>query len=192
MSYQWDIFISYRRIPLVAQWTHRIFAPAIRSWLPQFHQPDPRIFLDVDEDPGLAGVAPGTPWAPALETALKRSRCLVPVLSAEYFDSEWCLAEFSTMLDRQQRTGAVVVLPIRFADGDFYSAEAKALQQITNFERFNTYRRPGQVSQTFTKEIQKFCRLLRPHLLNAPTWDPHWSVRRPSAPESSHVPKPTF
>jgi hypothetical protein len=37
MSYEWDVFVSYRRVPLVAQWTQKVFVPALRAWLPQFH-----------------------------------------------------------------------------------------------------------------------------------------------------------
>lgn len=150
------------------------------------------IYLDVDDDPTLSGIQPGTPWVPSLETALKRTRCLVPVLSAEYFTSEWCLAEFYTMLERQKLTGHVVILPVRFADGDFYADEAKALEQITTFEKFNTYRRPGQASQAFVREVQKFCKLLRARLTGAPAWDQDWEVIRPAGPGGSHVPKPTF
>jgi len=191
MSYQWDIFISYRRVPLVAHWTHKVFVPTLRGWLPQFHAPAPRIFVDVDQDPTLAGIGPGTPWVPALETALQRSRCLVPVLSGEYFESEWCVTEFQTMFERQTKTGAVIILPIRFADGDFYSAEAKALQQI-DLERFNTYQRQSQVSQAFVREVHKLCKRLHVCLAGVPPWDPDWPVVRPAAIEGSHVPKPTF
>jgi hypothetical protein len=191
MSYAWDAFISYRRSPLVSQWTHKVFVPTLRNWLPEYHSPSPRLFLDVDENPALAGIPIGAPWQPALQDALKRSRCLIAVLSAEYFESDWCVAEFETIRKRQSKTDAQLIIPIRFADGSFYSQTARSLQHI-DFEPFNTYRRPTQASRQFVSRVKSVAELLHNRLTAAPQWSASWRVVTPRKPGEKHVKKPGF
>ncbi|MCU0568105.1 MAG: TIR domain-containing protein [Oculatellaceae cyanobacterium Prado106] len=129
MTYVYDIFISYRRRPPVEDWVRYHFYPLLKKWLPQSMPREPMIFIDV-------GVETGTEWAIALENALKSSRCLLPVLSPDYFRSNWCLAEWQSMIEREQQLGLRtaqnpngIIYPVVFSDGEHFPDEAKQIQQ---------------------------------------------------------------
>lgn len=184
MSYQWDVFLSYRREAPVREWVWRILAPALRQWLPQYATPAPRLFLDIEN-----GIPLGSAWSQALEGALRTSRCLVPVFNPPYFESEWCLAEFQTMLERRRVSGFDAIIPVQFADGNLFPPAARALQWA-KFEPFNWYRRPSQTSRAFVDEVKGLCQVIVARSQAAPGWDPGWPVLTPSAPPPSPVPLP--
>jgi hypothetical protein len=191
MSYEWDVFVSYRRDSLVANWTQKLFVPKLREWLPHYHQPSPRVFLDVDS---AQGIQIGSPWPSSLKTALLRSRCSVVILSPEYFTSNWCMAEFHTMLERQKAVKTSLLIPVRFSDGIYYSAEAQQLQQFMGLEPYNALARPSQANRSpgFVKQIKAVCALAHAQIDAAPAWDPGWLVVEPAAVAAPDLEKPVF
>lgn len=186
MSYEWDVFISYRREALVRDWTRRVFVPVFKQWWPHVCGGDPRIFIDEDS------IEPGAPWPVALEDALRRSRCLLGVWSPDYFTSDWCLAEFHTMLRRQQATGATIVVPLQFSDGDFYPDEARALEWIT-VEPYNWMRSRSRANtRGFVRTVQNVCQRVAEVVRTAPAWDARWQVVKPTAAAAPAFSKPEF
>jgi TIR domain len=190
MSYSWEVFVSYRREDPVERWTQKVLAPAFKKWLPQYHKPA-RVFLDVDEE----ALPAGSEWAKVLGPALHQSCCLLTVFSPQYFDSEWCLAEFHTMLERQRKTGSVLLLPLHFSDGDYFSAEANALQKaFVPVEKYNTFSSLAQAeaSAGFMRMVKQICQLVHARLDAAPAWDPSWPLRQPQPGDEAVVAKPTY
>ncbi len=186
MTYEWDVFISYRRETAVHAWTHRVFLPALREWLPHFGGAPARVFVDQDSVPA------GTAWPAEIEAALLRSRCAVAILSPDYFHSAWCLAEFHTLLRRQQLTGMPAIVPLRFSDGDHFDDEARALEWI-DVEPFNWMRsRSRSGTRTFTQSVKGVCERVAQLVRDAPAWDPDWTVVRPTRPAASAFAKPEF
>src|SRR5205823_4259928 len=59
---------------------------------------DESIFVD-------SQIETGTSWPIRLREALRNSRCLISVWSPQYFQSNWCLAELHSMLQREQILG---------------------------------------------------------------------------------------
>lgn len=119
-DYEWEVFISYRRADPVHSWVHKHFAKLLRDWLPLSlpagHSCE--IFLDEEMETGVD-------WPLSLQNALHRSRILVPILSPTYLNSEWCMAEFAAMQERERlcnfRTPddpRGLIYPVLFHDGE--------------------------------------------------------------------------
>lgn len=163
MDYEWDIFVSYRRDAVVAPWVRRVFAPTLQEWLPHSGVLQPRVFRDE------TSIDAGEAWPDALKRAHGRSKLLVPVLSPNFFESAWCVSELRSMLERETVTGARLVYPIQFSDGDFYPAWAQALQ-YTKFEEHNTIRTPSQRRARFFEALKLVCGELQARLQAVPAW----------------------
>ncbi len=138
-DYRYDIFISYLhtnpngREAATYTWVREYVHPELERWLPESvprgHQT--QVFLDD------INIKIGTEWPLVLQQALQTSRCLLAVLSRQYFSSKWCLAEWNTMLEREKLLGlrtrekpSGLIYPIIFSgeEEDFDEA-AKTIQQ---------------------------------------------------------------
>ena len=124
-DYEHDIFISYRRMNEDwIKWTRENFIRPLRSLL----QPglgSVKIFVDNQIETGAS-------WPAYLARALARSRLLIPVLSRDYFNSDWCRLELALMHHREGlvnfRTPAnseVLILPVVIDDGDSCTTAAQ-------------------------------------------------------------------
>jgi len=90
--YEWDVFVSYRRDQPVYRWVTQVFVPILRERPPETLGRDAKVFLDEQS------VDAGTSWPDALEQALVWSRCVLPIFNPSYFQRDWCIAEFATMI----------------------------------------------------------------------------------------------
>jgi len=127
-DYEYDIFISYRRRQPVMDWMRYHFYPMLNERLPDCLPYTPNVFIDWN-------IETGAEWSAELSRALKRSRCLVAIWSAEYFRSAWCLAEWQTMRERERILGlrsesnpAGLIYAVRFSDGKYFPQEARSIQ----------------------------------------------------------------
>lgn len=96
MSYEWDVFISYKRHPESREWLTDHFQPLLAHWLEQELGDTPKIFRDD------ANTETGVTWPAHLGQALGKARTLVALWSKTYFHSDWCTLELSTMLGRER------------------------------------------------------------------------------------------
>src|SRR6478609_2128376 len=94
MSYQHDIFISYRRNSETYVWIMEHFVPLLQLRVELELGRKPDIFVDNQIDSG-------TSWPASLGVALGGSRVLIALWSANYLASVWCAAELSHMLGRE-------------------------------------------------------------------------------------------
>ena len=112
LGYSYDVFISYpRRLyaegddateHACGEWLRLLFLSFFKSCLSDELPISPRVFLDVEDLPA------GVQWLDVLGHALVTSRCLVPVWSASYFRSRYCLWEWGSF----QKRGEGLVVPI--------------------------------------------------------------------------------
>jgi hypothetical protein len=177
-------------------WIKNHFYPLLEQWLPNAlpvgHQT--RIFVDWGE------IETGVAWPEKLQQALKRSRCLLPIWSPEYFRSNWCLAEWRTMQERERLLGMRslespegLIYPITFFDGEHFPQEARDCQQ-RDLCRWNTphpvFR--GTVDYVeFDRQVQLLVQELAQMVLRAPAWQ-DWPVIIPehlSAPSIVSLPR---
>src|SRR5262245_28673833 len=110
-DYEHHIFISYRRMDDEwVRWTRENFVRTLRSLLrPALGS----VSIYMDEQ-----IETGASWPAHLAHAHARSRLLVPILSRDYFSSDWCRLELSLMFHREKQlcfrtpaNPAVLILP---------------------------------------------------------------------------------
>ena len=129
--YTYDVFVSYPHKQPAMDWVKNHFYPLLEQWLPNGLpiEHETRIFVDWDE------IETGSAWPAKLSQALKRSRCILPIWSPDYFRSAWCMAEWKTMMVREQLLGLRteqrpegLVFPVVFFDGEHFPEEARQVQ----------------------------------------------------------------
>ena len=125
MSYQYDVFISYKRGGLYGDWVHDVFKDLFQAHLNQCLDWDAKIFIDVDN------IQTGDAWPKHLQNALADSKCLLGIWSPQYFRSTWCQYECSVMLDRGQN----LIIPISLHDGKRFPECVENIQR----ENFNDF-----------------------------------------------------
>lgn len=186
MSYQYQVFLSYRRLGPVEVWVRDFFRKEFEDWLTEELGGEPaRVFLDQTD------LRPGDQFEAKLGQTLSTSCCLVPIWTPSYFKSSWCWAEWQTFRKRAQlaRTPNVnLVVPIRWCDGDHFPAEAKN----TQWEDFNEFAMTGPAFRStvgfldFQKKVHSFAAKVAAEIDKAPAAD-EWPVVTPKEIEDSGV-----
>jgi TIR domain len=175
-DYLYDIFISYRRWDEEwVRWTERNFVRPLRSLLrPALG--DVKIFIDNQIESGAS-------WPLRLAKALAYSKVFIPVLSRDYFRSDWCRLELALMLHREKQTGfccqanpSGLILPIVIDDGDCFPSEIQAIQSKQTFHEFANpcmcLDSPKQ--ENFAGAIKVWIPEIELALRQAPPLDPNW------------------
>lgn len=172
MDYEHDVFISYRRSSTAGTWVQNHFAPRLRARIEDI-SPGLNIFWDTQMENGVN-------LSEDLQRRLRASRILLTVWSADYFRSGWCMSEWRSFAERQKMPGLFgdgqpvsLIFPIRYSDGDYYAAEAKATLVQYDFSELSY---PDQVFSQSPKYLD-FDNLVRtvagavlPRVLAAPVW----------------------
>jgi hypothetical protein len=180
LDYEYDVFISYRRSDPTLGWVKQHFLPLLTEWLPNC--------LPIHHHAKIYGdwrLETGVEWPLALRHSLARSRCLLPILSPEYFRSRWCQAELKTMMERERvlgmRTAANpsgIIFPIRFFDGEHFPAGINNIQQFDlrewSYAGSTEAFRHTQAFLDFTQAVQHVCEQLAQMVLSAPKWRADW------------------
>lgn len=185
MAYEFDVFLSYSRGEGDAcTWVKEIFYRALRSCLANSMETKPELFVDWEMETGVY-------WPDELESALRRSKLMVSVLSPPYFRSPWCLAEWGSFKARQDQLGApgsrpALLHPVVFADGEHFPSDATAVN-YRDFSKWNapmTYDgfRSVPVFPEFYRQVEEFAVTLAKRLAMVPDWNPDWPVCRPERP----------
>ena len=124
-DYAYDVFFSYKRHCLTAEWTSQVRA-RLRFWLTQeLGGREPELFVDEDS------IETGDRWPDKLRQALRLSKCMVCVWSPSYFQSSWCVSEWRSFLARERRLNLQphgLIAPMRFHDGEHFPEEARVVQ----------------------------------------------------------------
>jgi hypothetical protein len=115
----YDIFISYPRRPAVLRWVERTLQPMLQEKLDVAGLGGTAsIFRDAE------AIEPGDLWKDELAEALARSKVMVAVLCAPYFESAWCTSEWTTacardaLLRASNPTRPSMIIPVRYNDMD--------------------------------------------------------------------------
>lgn len=176
-DYEYDIFISYRRVdePWI-RWTKENFVAPLRSFL-SLRPNGVKIFLDENIESGAS-------WPNYLAQAHARSRLLIPVLSRRYFDSEWCRLELALMHEREKNCGyrcaaksQGLIHPVVIDDGNCFPITVKDMQgkRLHSFANpFLKLETPSQ--QNLTEEIRNWCPGIEDALDDIPPYDPAWEA----------------
>lgn len=166
MSYKYDVFFSYRRNSLTALWHDKV-VERLEFWLNnEIHDRDVTIFYDKES------IEIGDMWESKIGEAIKHSRCIVAVLSPDYFKSKWCYAEILSFIQRQEnlRMSGGLILGARFHDGHSFPPKIKAIQQ----EDFSSYASVSisfwetRKAAEFGEKIKGFAKEIARQIKNAP------------------------
>src|SRR5262249_27293181 len=94
-TYEHEIFISYRRTDTIGRWVKNHLVPRLNSRLDEIAPENVRIFCDYK-------MQSGTRWPDELKRQLRRSGLLLSIWSADYFRSDWCVAEWRSFRKREE------------------------------------------------------------------------------------------
>lgn len=181
MAYEYDIFLSYPRQGSVGIWVHQHFLPLLQESLDGQLADSPKIFVDGAQPTGVT-------WPANIQKALLESRLLVAVWTPPYFRSDWCKAEWTSMLEREMvlekqglKPARGLVYPVVYSDGKHFDPRAKATQQRSL--RDYTYPYPSFKDTVaylaFHDAMKEVAFEIEEHLNAIPPWDPTWTVVLP-------------
>ena len=165
-AYEYEVFVSYRRRDPVLSWMNNHFFPKLVHWLPQFWPsdlPTPRIAKDDQMETGVR-------WPERLAEMHAGSRCMVAILSPEYFRSAWCESEWRAMCAREKLVGMAtkgrtrgLIFPVLFCGDTSVLPKEAASRQWVDFTRLNfpdevfrfhpTYLELDQAVQTVARDL---------------------------------------
>lgn len=181
-GYEYHVFISYRRSGDVGEWVHNHFHPMLLRRLESLLDEEPKVFLDT-------AMENGSHWPQRLSDALHRSCCLAAVWTPSYFRSDWCLAEWRTIAERERLVGLPtpagrpgLVYPVVFSDGEHFPDDAKAIQARQNMHEFaypyEQFRKTEKYLE-FHDRMNEVATDLLHRLRGVPQWDSAWPVLPP-------------
>jgi TIR domain len=180
-GYEYDVFISYRRAGNVEHWVQDHLHPVLTECLTDHLGHPPRIFIDT-------GISCGDWWPRGLVDALNRTRLLLPVLTAGYFDSPWCHAEWATFAARERWCGktAHLIHPILYSGLRSLSPTA-CERQLADFQEWRFPYPQFRLDPrylAFHNAVDAIAETIVQQRRIAPSWSPRFPVRTPASPRS--------
>jgi hypothetical protein len=184
-GYEYDVFISYSRRGSAPKWLMNNFLPSLIDCLIDELGPEPTVFLDTSMPRGVH-------WPAQLEKALRCSKIMIAVLSAPYFVSSWCMAEWKNMEAREDLLGLAsaqqpqgLIYPIRYSDSLKFEG-AKQLRSWWDFKGLDNPNKGFQESRDwhpFQQRVRECAQDLAELLDQVPPWRPDFPViERPDPP----------
>lgn len=174
MTYQHDVFISYRRQDLWTPWTRDHFKKLLKAYLQQELQVEPDIFVD-------ERIQVGADWINALGEHLATSKVMVAIFSGDYFASDWCLHELDLMLARAQQAAngkpsyQPLVIPVVVHDGEHIPEIAKRIQPADMAKFRVAYINETTADyQEFSKAMGQLAPAIANVIRNAPVFQDAW------------------
>lgn len=183
-GYEYDVFISYAHRGSVRKWLLNHFQEKLSDCLADQMSEAPRVYVD-------NSMERGTHWPSNLRKALLHSKVIVPLLTPPYFESQWCVAEFKSMVERQKSLGLggvetpqTLIFPILYSDSDNFPPYGREFSW-SDFKQFAypdlSYQQTHDYSK-FHGEVVKFAGDLAALLRQVPDWRPDWPIADPPDP----------
>ncbi|SCX26052.1 hypothetical protein DSM25558_3919 [Agrobacterium sp. DSM 25558] len=181
MSYQWDVFLSYPRSQQVLPWIEKHFLPLLQGQLENLLDYEPKIFVDFAQ-------ATGVRWPNNIRDALLRSRVMVAIWTPPYFRSDWCMAEWESMLEREKYlydSGVIqakgLVYPVVFSDGKNFHPRAKDTmhKDLSHLNYRHDCFRDSPKYLEFDDAIRAIAEELEGHISAAPNWNSAFPIINP-------------
>lgn len=177
MDYEHQVFISYTHENLWTGWVQELFVPRLEAFLRlQVGRDNSKIFVDNQ-------IQSGARWADVLKHKVARSRVMICLISADYFQSDWCRREMALMMERENHLGITpqgdnygLVIPLRLGDGDMFPELVKRVQYL-DFEEFaDPDLSPGtERASRFNEKIKAAAKTVANTLQKSPgCCDPNW------------------
>jgi TIR domain len=177
MNYEYDIFISYRRLGDTREWIESFLVPLLENHLSQELGRNPEIFVD----PLLET---GTTWPVDLGNKLSRSRVIIALWTKKFLESRWCSCEIGHMLERERINGyrtmgnpGGLIFPAVIHDGETMPISISTIQKVEIQEYFKlTLNKDGQKYTEFEDRIKSQAKSIADAIDNAPAWKQDWQI----------------
>jgi hypothetical protein len=190
MPYRYDVFISYRNQPGLVSWVRDHFQPLLQTWLDNEFPTGATIFRD------KVSIEAGDEWSVSIKEALADSRFVIAVLTPQYFQSKWCLAEWHSLVNRgalHEQTRNKLLIPIRYSNGLFFPeiATKRQFSDATDFLEVNGTVIPPNSPQAVALEakVKLLAKLIVDRLALAPDHQP-FQIVDPAEVELPPLPQP--
>jgi hypothetical protein len=183
-DYEFDVFLSYSRKGGSPKWVHNHFLPKLREYLTDEIGYVPKVFVDQEMEPG-------TVWPARLERTLGRSKILVAVYSAQYFRSDWCLAEWKSMAAREQVLGLAspgltngLIFPVLYADSQNFPEYGldRMWHDMKGLDNPDLMFQQSPDWLEFHRRMRRIATDVEQMLDNVPPWRSDWPIVRPDVP----------
>jgi len=176
MDYEHHIFISYAHGDLWTTWVRGTFVPRLRAYL-QLEAGRLEIFVD-DQ------IQSGARWENVLKRKVARSKLMLSLLSADYFQRDWCRREMSLIFEREKDLNLIgcddnygLLVPVRLGDGDLFP-ELVGRVQYHDFEEFaDPDLPPGSPrASEFNRNLKKLAKTIARTLPKVPECCDSWTA----------------
>jgi hypothetical protein len=178
MGYDYDIFLTYLRSnPLSLQWVNDIFYPLFEPLVSEAANAHVRIFKDTES------IMSGMNWKNRIKQALAHSKIMVPVFSPLYFQSKWCLREFTAMYYRQCQLNLAtinnpngLILPVKIFDGQHFPQQAADIHTLdcTSYFRVGEAVKTSLIYLELQEKLIGWVDQVAAAIQAAPAWDAAW------------------
>jgi hypothetical protein len=172
-EYEYDAFFSYKRDPLSNEWHEKVMS-RLKHWIKlELNKQEIKIFFDTED------IKTGEKWKRKIADSLKKSKCLIAILSPAYFNSQWCLSEWKTFINREKDFSLELIVPARYHDGNHFPQEAKDIQSEDFSEYSSTMAAFWETKDAheFEKEkLKAFAKDAAKKIDNAPPYDDNFLV----------------
>ncbi|WP_328448572.1 toll/interleukin-1 receptor domain-containing protein [Amycolatopsis sp. NBC_00438] len=183
-GYKYDVFVSYSRRGTAPKWLLTNFYPRFVECLVDEMADAPKMFIDKEMHRGVH-------WPSQLQHALRHSKIMIAVLSAPYFVSDWCMAEWGSMQAREKLLGLAspqrpqgLIYPIRYSDSVSFENEGR-MRSWWDFKGLDGPDKGFQESRDwhpFQQKVRQCAQDLAELLKQVPPWRPDWPVIDPPDP----------
>lgn len=176
-DYLHDVFISYTRSDVITPWVIKYLYPQLKSYMDQnLGGQRAKIYMD------QLNIEGGERWPQALRDALLTSKCLVPVLSGEYFSRPWCLSEWKNFVDREKMLGLDItseslIIPVVWNDGEWFLEEVEQYQLKFDFKNCRSsspYFEKSDKYFVFEEKIESLAEAVARKVREAPEFNHRW------------------
>ncbi|MEU4446735.1 toll/interleukin-1 receptor domain-containing protein [Actinosynnema sp. NPDC050801] len=174
MSYEFDVFLSYRRTKWWPVYVRKLFLPMLDHWLSAELGAEARIYFDAED------IETGTAWPHRLATGLASSKVMLCLWSREYFASPWCRAELGHMLARRRAAGGSreplpLILAAVLHDGKDFPGELGDIQHFPLQDCASPWIAEGSPkAEVLSDKVMKLAADLSHAIDRAPAHDPKW------------------
>lgn len=174
MDYEYHIFVSYAHGDLWTRWVKEMFVPRLQAYL-QLEVGRLNVFVDEE-------MQTGTRWESVLKRKVARSKLMLSLLSAQYFQREWCLREMAVMFDRERLLGLAshnetydLLIPVRLGGGAYFPDLVRRIKYL-DFEDYADPDLPAGSSRSsdFNQHLKHLAQIIAGTLAKVPPYESKW------------------
>lgn len=174
MDYEHHIFISYAHGDIWTQWVRDTFVKRLKAYL---QNEVGRLEVFVDDQ-----IQTGARWDDVLKRKVACSKIMLCLISADYFQRDWCRREMALMLEREKQVGLVgqnenygLLIPVRLGDGDMFP-DLIGRVQFHDFEEFADPDLPSGTERAsqFNQNLKKLAKTVAKTLPKVPAYCDAW------------------